>query len=82
MTKAFSGLGLKVYPSQTNFVLVQFPDEGAHSAENADAFLNSKGIVARRLALDDFANKLLFTVGLDNEMEATVTALKAFMSRS
>ncbi len=79
MTGALTQFGLKVYPSQTNFVLVRFPDEGVNTAERADEFLKSKGIVGRKFALDDFANKLRFTVGLDDEMDATIAALGSFM---
>lgn len=79
LTRELSALGLKVYPSQTNFVLVEFPDAGNRSAEAADAHLKSKGIVARQFALADFANKLRLTVGLDVEMSDTIDALKAFM---
>ncbi len=77
LTKA----GLKVYPSQTNFLLVQFPDDPARSAAAADAFLQSHGIVGRRFALDDFRDKLRFTVGLDDEMEQAAALLEAFMAR-
>ena len=35
-----------------------------------------------RIDLDDFADKLRFTVGLDAEMEATIEALSRFMTQS
>ncbi|MEM9913278.1 MAG: histidinol-phosphate transaminase, partial [Pseudomonadota bacterium] len=79
LTEALPGCGLKVYPSQTNFVLVQFPS--ASEAEAADDNLKAHGIVGRKFALDDFADKLRFTVGLDHEMEAMIAVLEQFMAR-
>ena len=79
LTEALTGFGLKVYPSQTNFVLVQFPS--ASEAEAADENLKAHGIVGRKFALDDFADKLRFTVGLDHEMEAMIAVLEQFMAR-
>ena len=76
-----SDVGIKAYPSQTNFVLVQFPETPGKTAAEADDFLKTKGIVGRKFALEDFKNKLRFTVGLDHEMEALIAALKEFMSR-
>jgi histidinol-phosphate aminotransferase len=79
----FSGalrqMGLEVYPSQTNFMLVRFPQTPGRTASEADAFLKGRGIVARKFAVADFADMLRFTVGLDDEMELTLAALGEFM---
>lgn len=72
-------LGLVVYPSQTNFVLVRFPEFDGKTARAADAHLKSKGIVPRRFAVGDFKDKLRFTIGLDWEMDKTIETLGAFM---
>ena len=72
-------MGLHVYPSQTNFVLVRFPESGAKSALAADAYLNGEGIIPRRFAVPDFEDKLRFTVGHDWEMAKTAAALRAFL---
>ena len=77
---ALSDLGLKVYPSQTNFLLVAFPGTNGKSAEAADAFLNARGIIPRRFAVADFEDKLRFTVGRDWQMEKTAAALAEFLS--
>ncbi len=77
---ALVAMGLAVYPSQTNFVHVRFPDEPGRTAAEADAHLKRHGIVARKFALADFADKLRFTIGLGDEMERTIEALKTFMS--
>jgi histidinol-phosphate aminotransferase len=76
---ALTGLGLQVYPSQTNFVLVRFPGADGKTASAANAWLNGAGIIPRRFAVADFEDKLRFTVGLDGEMEKTIEALRAFL---
>ncbi len=78
---ALRQMGLKVYPSQTNFVLVRFPRTGGKTAIAADAFLQSRGIVGRRFAVADFEDKLRFTIGLGDEMEQAIEALGDFMQR-
>lgn len=72
-------MGLKVYPSQTNFMLVEFPSTSGRSAAEANVWLNQRGIIPRQFALDDFGNKLRFTVGDDAGMQATAVALHEFM---
>ena len=79
MTREFSSLGLKVYPSQTNFILVQFPQEGDKTACQANAYLNQNGIIPRQFAVDDFNNKLRFTVGDNRGMEKTIGVMRRFM---
>ena len=76
---ALQQMGLKVYPSQTNFILVQFPQIKGKTASAADAFLQSRGIVGRKFLVADFEDKLRFTIGLDDEMEQTIDALGEFM---
>ena len=40
LTDEFNNLGLKPYPSQTNFVLVGFPPDCARSADESNEHLN------------------------------------------
>ncbi len=74
-----SALGLYVYPSQTNFVLVRFPDHESRSAAAANAFLLSRGVIPRRFAVEGFENKLRFTIGRSNEMKKAARVLTEFM---
>ena len=76
---ALTGMGLHVYPSQTNFVLVRFPEADGRTALAADRHLQEHGIIARRFAVADFEDKLRFTTGLDWEMDKTAAALQAFL---
>lgn len=77
-TKAFNSLGLEVYPSQTNFLLVKFPGE-SYSALLAYEFLATQGIVTRRFSAPAFKDCVRFTLGLEEEMERTLKTLQNFM---
>jgi len=72
-------LGLEVPPSFGNFILVRFPTEGDKTAENADAFLKSRGLIVRRMVPYGLGDSLRVSIGLDDEMQAFVAALKDFM---
>ncbi len=73
-------MGLKVYPSQTNFMLVEFPSEPGKTAAAANTWLNRHGIIPRQFAVESFDNKLRFTVGEDAGMEKTIEVLTEFTS--
>ena len=76
-TRQLTRGGLKVYPSQGNFVLVRFPRPG--DAEAAWLFLRRAGISTRRFAMPAYKDCLRLTIGLDSEMREAVTALHEFL---
>ncbi len=71
------GIGLSVQDSHGNFVLPEFP---AGAVTDADAFLQSRGILARRVDGYGLPNYLRITLGTDEEMEITLDALAEFVS--
>ncbi len=71
-------LGLEVYPSVANFLLVRFPAEPGRDAAAAEAFLESRGIIPRRMDEYGLGDCLRFTVGLEQENRKLVEALHAF----
>jgi histidinol-phosphate aminotransferase len=71
------GFGLKVLPSQTNFVLVRF---GNRDASGAQAHFEKNGIVPRRLAAGDFADCIRFTIGTAEEMERVANCLEEWVN--
>jgi len=75
-----TAMSLKVYPSQTNFMLVEFPTEAGKTAAEANTWLNQHGIIPRQFALEDFNNKLRFTVGEDAGMEKAIAMLDEFLN--
>jgi histidinol-phosphate aminotransferase len=74
-------MGLKVFPSQTNFMLVEFPSTPGKTAAEANDWLNRHGIIPRQFAVENFNDKLRFTVGDDVGMETTIAVLAEFMGR-
>lgn len=81
MGDACKALGLDVTPSVGNFLLIHFPGDNQHSAEQADAFLQSRGVVVRRVAAYGLPNALRITIGTEEANLAVLTALKEFLSR-
>lgn len=76
-----SALGLAVTPSVANFLLIHFPPEGALSAEAADGYLKSRGLILRRVGSYGLPHALRLTVGSESENSAVVAALGAFLGR-
>ncbi len=76
LSQQFMQMGLKVYPSETNFILVEFPEEPGKTAAEVNARLNENGIIPRQFAVKDFDNKLRFTVGKDDGMEKTIAVMR------
>jgi histidinol-phosphate aminotransferase len=69
--------GIKVWPSEGNFVLADFGTPEA--AEAADIFLRKRGIIVRGVRGYGLPHCLRITVGLTDEVEAVVAGLTAFM---
>jgi histidinol-phosphate aminotransferase len=80
-TQRLRGMGLKVPDSNGNFVLPEFPPTPGKTAPEADAFLQSKGIVVRRVDGYGLKDYLRITLGNDEENEAFLDALAEFMER-
>lgn len=74
-----STLGLTVYPSVGNFLLIGFP-EGKHCAENANDFLLKRGVILRAVGNYGLPHCLRATIGLDAENKALLEALTEFMA--
>lgn len=82
LTKAFEGLGLKVTPSVTNFLLIHFPDQDGKRAPDADDFLTSRGFILRAVKGYGFANALRMSIGTPEANEGVIAALTEFMGKS
>ncbi|WP_158916557.1 histidinol-phosphate transaminase [Caulobacter sp. S45] len=72
-------LGLKVYPSLGNFVLVRFPSEAGRTAAEAETFLAQRGVLVRGLGGYQIGDGLRITVGLPEHMDAVVEGLGAYL---
>jgi len=74
-------LGLRVTPSIGNFLLIHFPDNGGKTADEADAFLTSRGFILRRVSAYGFPNALRLTVGPEEANRGVIAALAEFLGR-
>ncbi len=79
VTSALEALGLTVAPSVGNFVLIGFPDVPGKRAPDADAFLQSRGVVVRRMEAYGLPGSLRMTIGSAEANETAIAALTAFM---
>ena len=76
MTDGLQALGLRVVPSQTNFLLVHVPGRAVAIEES----LSSMGIMIRRVAAPAFADYIRITLGLPRENAACLEAIRSFLS--
>ncbi len=75
--KELAALGLTVYPSIANFVLVGFKD--AQQCKAANAFLAERGLIVREVGAYGLPDALRITIGLEEDNKAVVAALKTFL---
>ena len=74
MAAALEGMGLRVHPSEGNFLLADFGDAVAAAA--ADAHLRARGIIVRAMASYGLASCLRITIGEAEACEAVIEALE------
>ena len=74
-------LGLPVTPSVANFVLVHF-GAGGKGSDAAFGYLQSRGILTRKMGAYGLPEHIRITIGLEEEMRAVVAALADFLGRS
>ncbi|MFN7027609.1 MAG: histidinol-phosphate transaminase, partial [Pseudorhizobium sp.] len=77
----FEALGLRVTPSVANFLLIHFPQVEGKRAEDADAFLTSRGYILRAVKGYGFPNALRMSVGTEEANRGVIEALGEFMGR-
>jgi histidinol-phosphate aminotransferase len=75
LAKELQGLGLKVYPSVTNFLLVEFGPK----AEDIRLALKDKGIFVRQMGAYNLPHCLRITVGTAEDNEAVAGELKKIL---
>jgi histidinol-phosphate aminotransferase len=79
LTRGLEAAGIKVWPSEGNFVLADFGTAARSRA--ADAFLRSRGIIVRPVGAYGLPQCLRITVGLAEEVERVIETLTDFMAR-
>jgi histidinol-phosphate aminotransferase len=81
LSAAIAALGLKVWPSVGNFLLVEFPRTDGRDAAAANAALERAGVLVREMHAYGLGHCLRITVGLEDENRRLVAALKDFVQR-
>lgn len=75
-------LGLTTTDSVGNFILVHFdPTPPAKNAEAANAFLQSRGVIVRRMGGYGLADWLRISIGTEDDNTAVIAALKDFVEQ-
>lgn len=80
LSQAIANLGLKVVPSQTNFILVDFVS--AEQAGSAFAFLRQRGLVVRPMAGYGLPTCLRITIGTAAQMQFTARTLDEWRQKA
>jgi histidinol-phosphate aminotransferase len=79
LAAGLAAIGIKVWPSEGNFVLADFATQA--KAEAADDHMRRRGIIARRVGGYGLPHCLRITVGLPEEVQAVIDALSEFMPK-
>ena len=80
-TSVFENMGLKVYPSQANFLLLEFPKQ-EHTAADAELHLRKRGVWVRRFASESYESCLRITLGLESQLDIAAGYIKEFLNTS
>ena len=75
---ALERMGFAVAPSQGNFVLAEFGEDGPRAASEADAFLQKRGILIRRMEGYGLPAHLRISIGTAEENGILIAALEDF----
>lgn len=79
MTGEITALGLRVYPSVCNFVLVDFAGITDKTAADADEFLQQNGFIVRPVGGYGLPSCLRISIGKEEHCRGVVNALRAFL---
>lgn len=80
LTEELQRIGLIVYPTVANFILIKFPD-GEKQANAANDYLLGQGIIVRQVANYGLPDCLRITIGTKDENRMVVENLFGFMDK-
>jgi histidinol-phosphate aminotransferase len=79
LTEEIGKLGLEVTPSAANFILIHFPRTKGRTAEDADKFLTSRGLILRQVGAYKLPHALRMSVGSEEANRLAIETLKEFL---
>ena len=77
-TRSLGDMGLTVYPSEGNFLLVDFKTPGL--AEGCRLALKNEGILVRQVGSYGLPSCLRISLGTDEEMALALAGIKVYMN--
>ncbi|MEQ1670522.1 MAG: histidinol-phosphate transaminase [Hyphomicrobium sp.] len=80
VTRELTALGFDVTPSVANFVLFHFPKGSSRTADGADLYLKSQGVIIRKVGAYGFPDALRMTIGSEGDNQRALAALKGYMA--
>jgi histidinol-phosphate aminotransferase len=80
LAEQMTDMGLHVYPSVGNFLMVRFPAEDSRAAPAAVSFLKENGILVRGMAGYGLPECVRITIGNEAETRDVAAALARFMA--
>lgn len=75
---ALGNTGLRAIPSQCNFLLLEFPDDGPVTAAACNDYLLGRGIICRYLDVQNMPRCLRISIGTEAETQYVAAALRDF----
>jgi histidinol-phosphate aminotransferase len=78
LADALTASGIKVWPSEGNFLLADFATPARAAA--ADAFLRGRGVIVRGMRAYALPHTLRITVGTEEECRLVAETLASFMA--
>lgn len=81
LSEEIGKLGLEVAPSVANFLLIRFPEEAGKTAQDADRFLMTRGLILRQVGSYGLPQHLRLSVGTEEANRLVVAALAEFMGK-
>jgi histidinol-phosphate aminotransferase len=79
-SERLTALGIPLTPSVANFVLARFPDDPRKNADAVFAFLQSHGILTRKMGAYGLPQYLRISIGPGEEMERVAATLGEIMA--
>lgn len=81
LANELNNLGLRVFPSVANFLLVEFPKEEKFNSNNANKFLLEHNIIGREMDAYKLPECMRFSVGTEEENILLIKILKEFLQK-
>ena len=78
LAESLSQLGLKIWPSQSNFILAQIPQEPG--AKNVYHKLKADNILVRHFDVESLSDKIRITIGSEGENKQLISSLKKIIA--